>query len=119
MESSLTTRQIGARAEDIACHYLQQQGLQLLCKNFNCKMGEVDLIMQHGKYLVFVEVRLRKNPYYGDGLMSITRTKQRRLARTALYYLQQQRKLNSACRFDVVALAEAQKIDWIQNAFYI
>ncbi|MGD8936565.1 MAG: YraN family protein, partial [Thiogranum sp.] len=47
----------GDSAEQLACRYLQTQGLKLLQRNFYCRGGEIDLVMQHGDSLVFVEVR--------------------------------------------------------------
>ncbi|MCP3669207.1 MAG: YraN family protein, partial [Gammaproteobacteria bacterium] len=57
--SDQTTRKIGTEAEDLALEYLKQQGLTLLNRNYHCRRGEIDLIMQDGNFLVFVEVRYR------------------------------------------------------------
>ena len=48
----MNRRAIGDSAERLACEYLQQRGLQLLQRNFHCKGGEIDLVMQHGDSLV-------------------------------------------------------------------
>ena len=57
----------GQAAEDLACNYLCGQGLQLLERNYRCKSGEIDLIMQDRACLVFVEVRYRQHPLYCSG----------------------------------------------------
>lgn len=98
--------------------YLRQQGLRLLCRNYQCRLGEIDLIMHQGDTLVFVEVRFRRNRRFGGALASVTAAKQGRLRRTASFYLQS-RGLNEArqpCRFDLIA-CEGSEIHWIQNAF--
>lgn len=111
----------GHIAEDAALLYLTQQGLKLVTKNFRSRWGEIDLIMQHPKSLVFVEVRYRKSSYFGGGSASVDARKQRKLIRTALYYLQQQKMNNAICRFDVISLSTTEtgetSIDWIKNAF--
>ncbi len=98
----------GGYYEQLALAYLQRQGLQLIAQNWQQpKVGEIDLIMlQSGRSwdtLVLVEVRKRKISAFGDALMSITPSKQRKLIKTAHYFLQQHPKYaNFECRFDVV-----------------
>ncbi|HEY8353692.1 MAG TPA: YraN family protein [Methylophilaceae bacterium] len=107
----------GTEAESAAAEYLQQKGLKLLERNHVSRYGEIDLIMQDGKTLVFVEVRLRSSSGFGGAAMSITPVKQKRIMRTAEQYLQ--RHGNHACRFDVVLMsrADGSDIEWIRNAF--
>lgn len=107
----------GFAAEQVAAVFLQQKGLKLLEKNFRCKYGEIDLIMQDGKTLVFVEVRLRSNTRFGGAAMSINQSKQQKLSRTAEIYLQTHG--NAACRFDAILMqsADINTVEWIQNAF--
>ncbi|WP_292746923.1 YraN family protein, partial [Methylophaga sp. UBA3191] len=52
--------QSGKQAEQLACNYLEKQGLKLVQRNFYCRRGEIDLIMQDGQTLVFIEVRYRR-----------------------------------------------------------
>lgn len=115
----------GEDAETACCVYLKSQGLKLLNKNFNCRYGEIDLIMLDKKILVFVEVRFRKNTNYGGGLESITMAKQKKLRKTAELYLQQNSQYDNA-RFDVVSMSKNTQtklarqpytFDWITNAF--
>ncbi|MFA6178622.1 MAG: YraN family protein [Candidatus Methylopumilus sp.] len=108
---------LGSAAEQLAADYLQQQGLTMITCNYRCKFGEIDLVMREAKTLVFVEVRLRSNPRFGNAAASITPAKQQKIARTAEHYLQQHG--NSACRFDAVVMdkADTHNIEWIRNAF--
>ncbi len=114
-----STRQFGEEKEQQACAYLTKHGLQLVVKNYHCKLGEIDLIMQDQETLVFVEVRYRKQNDYGGGLESVTRGKQRKIIRAAQYYLETSKKQNYPCRFDVIAYAKDQKINWIKDAFWV
>lgn len=109
----------GQQAESLACEYLQAQGLTLLEKNFSCRLGELDLIMQADDTLVFVEVKFRKNADYGHGSEAVDRYKQRKLVRAAQYYLQQHPHLqDTPMRFDVVSIeGPMQRIQWLANAF--
>lgn len=88
--------------------FLQAQGLQLIAQNWQqAKIGEIDLIMlEQGSAwatLVFVEVRQRGRSHFGDAALSITKAKQRKLVKTARYFLQQHTQYaDYECRFDVI-----------------
>ncbi len=107
----------GKAAERLAATWLQQQGLKLLESNYRSRFGEIDLIMQDGREIVFVEVRLRSSNTFGDAGASITPAKQQKLARTAEDYLM--RHGMAPCRFDAVLLEslDARQLQWIRNAF--
>lgn len=108
----------GAQAERLAAQYLQQHGLTLLQQNYRCRYGEIDLIMQDGATLVFVEVRLRRRGDFGGAAASIDATKQAKLVRTAQVYLSTL-KNTPPCRFDAVLLRaeDGSGIEWLKNAF--
>lgn len=109
-----TPKQVeGDAAEERALHHLEKQGLKLVERNFRCKGGEIDLIMQDGKGLVFVEVRKRAGGGFGGAAASVTARKQARLVIAAQTFLQRY-KTPPACRFDVVAI-DAGTMDWLQN----
>ena len=109
----------GSDAEDLACRFLQARGLVLLERNFRCRRGEIDIILQDADTLVFVEVRYRRQNRYGSAVESVDRHKQSRLTACALYYLQARATApDPGCRFDVVAISGAdQAIEWIRDAF--
>lgn len=108
----------GVQAELWAAEYLRQQGLKLVTQNFHSYFGEIDLIMQDGGTLVFIEVRQRNRADYVSAAESIDRHKQRRLIRTAQYYLARLGCI-PPCRFDVVLMDDdcGCNIEWIKNAF--
>ncbi|MCK4950494.1 MAG: YraN family protein [Gammaproteobacteria bacterium] len=110
----------GQQAEQLACEYLEKEGLHLVQKNYRCPMGEIDLIMKDNGMLVFVEVRYRKNTKYGSGAETVTGRKQQKLLSTAMHYLQRHAKSTQTCRFDVVSMTNetnTDKIQWLQDAF--
>ncbi|XOV87291.1 MAG: YraN family protein [Pseudomonadota bacterium] len=110
------TRQRGHAGEDAALAYLQNQGLTLVTRNFAGRMGEIDLIMQDGNTLCFIEVRLRNNRNYASGAESITHNKIRKLIKTAqLYIMSHHQPPDINYRFDVVSLGSG--IEWIKHAF--
>jgi putative endonuclease len=109
-----TSKQMqGQAGEDQALVYLQRNGLCLVERNFRCKGGEIDLIMQERGTLVFVEVRTRGNAAYGGAAASVTPRKQARLILAAQVYLQRF-KMPPACRFDVMAI-DGASINWLKN----
>ena len=117
----IDSRAVGERWERVAESYLQARGLRTITRNFHCRLGEIDLIMEDGDCLVFAEIRYRRSTYYGSGAESVTKAKQSRIVRTAQRYLQSHRhRAMQPCRFDVLSMAYAGgKLDvtWIQDAF--
>jgi len=112
------SRQQGRNWEQYAEHWLVQQGLKPVCRNWHCRAGEIDLIMKHRDTLVFVEVRYRRQTRYGSALESVHTGKQRKLALAASQWLQAHPV--DAVRFDVVALQGPEhnpRVEWIRNAF--
>ncbi|MFT7559631.1 MAG: putative endonuclease [Flavobacteriales bacterium] len=108
---------IGAKAEAEARRYLEKSGLIFITANESCKHGEIDLIMKDKDTYVFVEVRYRKHAQFGGALESITPSKQEKVRRSALYYLQKQKLYEKhPIRFDVVAM-QAEECTWLQGAF--
>lgn len=109
---------LGYDAEEKACAYLKSQGLILIEQNFQLASGEIDLIMQDGEYVVFVEVRSRERDYR-EALESITSAKQHKVIKTAMLYLLEKNCFNKVdCRFDVI-VTDNTEIHWIKNAFSI
>lgn len=111
----------GANLESQAVVYLQSYGIMLLHRNFHCKYGEIDLIAKDNDVLVFIEVRYRKNDFFGSAKESITLHKQRKIICAANFYLQTRNWAQQiACRFDVIAMTgtiDNPQIEWIKDAF--
>ena len=113
------TQTKGNAAEQLACCYLQKQGLTLITRNYRCRYGEIDLIMHDNATLVFIEVRYRKANNQVDAATSIDHFKQAKIIRSAQYYLHQHQATNQLARIDVLLITEQSCqpiIDWIPNA---
>ena len=114
-------RDLGDAVENKTVDYLEQRNVTILQRNYLCKMGEIDIIAQDQQDLVFIEVRYRKNDYYGGALASVNLKKQKRLIRAASHYMQKTRITNStASRFDVIAISgnhDQLEFNWIKAAF--
>ena len=114
--------QRGAAAEDLAARYLQVRGLKILARNLRCKAGELDLVCLDDGVLVVIEVRQRGSAEFGGALGSVTWSKQRKIVRTAQFFLRREKHWrNLPMRFDVLAIeglpAGAHRIDWVKDAF--
>ncbi len=115
---SETAAQRDARKELLAAQFLPDQGLNLVASNYRTRLGEIALIMEDGRELVFVEVRYRLSAGFGSAADSVTAVKRRRLVRAAQRYLQDANGPLPACRFDVVAISGPDdKVDWLPAAF--
>jgi putative endonuclease len=107
----------GARAEELCAELLRKAGLRVLARNWRCRHGEIDLVAEEGRVLVFAEVRYRRDARYGGAAESVTAAKRARLVAAARLYLA--RRPETDCRFDVLLLdaLEASRVHWIRNAF--
>lgn len=114
------TRDIGQEGEALARRYLEKKGLTFVAANWSCQLGEIDLIMQLGATRVFVEVRTRRETYYGQGLDTVAWQKQHKLVRAVKLYQQVAGWWGDA-RFDVVSIElsgnREPRIEHIEYAF--
>lgn len=76
----------GVWGEELATEYLRKKGYSVLARNFRVRQGELDIVASKGRYLVFVEVKTRKNDHFAAAREFITPTKQRRLICAAEYW---------------------------------
>lgn len=112
---------IGKLGEDLAAQYLVENGYQILNRNYRCSFGEIDIIAQHNKELVFLEVKTRTSTVFGLPQESVTHSKQKRIKKIALQYLSEEGLKGRGIRFDVVGVllnkTGGNKIELIPNAF--
>jgi putative endonuclease len=109
----------GKSAEQLACSFLQQQGYDLVIKNYRTRRGEIDLIVEDETILLIVEVRYRSNPSYGLASESVDFRKQARIIQCARQYLAIHPPIKPV-RLDVITVTPAESepvIDWIKDAF--
>ena len=111
-------QQLGIRGEQLARTYLEQKGYLLLARNYRIGRKELDLIMQDGDTIVFIEVKTRVGSEFGTPAEAVTVLKQKNLLAAAQGYLDQNQLQEYPVRFDVVAIDLQQKtIQHIKNAF--
>ncbi len=116
-------RHLGNFVETLALNFLQRKGLRLLARNYQCRAGEIDLIVLQGNTLVFVEVRYRSTSSYGSAIESVTRSKQAKIVRCARHFVMRYPNHSRRnLRFDIVGISKtgnsaAYQIEWLENAF--
>lgn len=115
-QGTLNRRHIGTFYENKAKAYLIQKGYEMIVSNYRSRFGEIDLIAKDGRYVVFLEVKYKGETKHGYPRESVTITKQRRIKRTAQYYLMMHTSQAVYCRFDVIEILDDQ-IMHIENAF--
>ena len=114
---------LGAWGEERAAEYLEKKGFKRVVQNYHSRYGEIELIMENDTYLIFVEVKLRKNSRFGTPAEAVTPKKQEKLRNTALLYLQGH-ETEKQPRFDVIEIYAPKGMDTaplpirhIENAF--
>ena len=114
----MSTTTLGRGGEARAQAYLEEQGYKLLCKNYRNGPREIDLIMQTGCTVVFVEVKARSGTGSGTPAEFVTPAKQHLLTLAAEAYLIEMKLTDVPARFDVVEIyLGTDKVRHIENAF--
>ena len=113
---------VGKIGEALAIEHFKAQGYEIRAQNYRTRSGEIDLIVQRGKRVVFVEVKTRRSSKFGLPQAAVTPAKQRKISKIALNYLQAHNLLDAPCQFDVVAIVLSWKFELItlqhiENAF--
>ena len=94
---------LGPWGEALACEHLRRQGCRIVACNYRSRFGELDVIAQNRKFLIFAEVKLRKTAQYGAACEFVDARKQGRLRQTALIWLEQHETALQP-RFDVIEI---------------
>lgn len=117
------SRITGRWGESLAADYLQKKRYQLVALNYRCRYGEIDLIVRNRRYLVFVEVKLRKSDDFARAAEFVDLKKQDRIRTTAQLWLSTH-ETDLQPRFDVVEIYAPQgmetrnpKINHLEDAF--
>ena len=107
---------LGRAGEKLAVDFLKKKGFKILTTNYKTPVGEIDIIALDKDVITFIEVKTRSSDNYGMPCEAVDRKKQEKYYRSATYYLQREKKMDSKCRFDVVEIENGQ-INHIFNAF--
>ena len=123
MSGGEAARTLGRWGEELVAEDLRRRGWSVVDTNFRCRMGELDIVAQNDRYLIFVEVKLRKNERFGAAREAVTASKQRKLRIAAQYYLMSH-PTRLQPRFDVAEVyapqgvhTERPSISYLENAF--
>ncbi len=125
MSPDLNRRRVGNRGEALALRYLVKKGYTPVERNYRTRRGEIDLILNDGNTLVFVEVKLRRGTGFGDPLEAVTPRKQARIRLIAEQYLAEKGEDFAggfdAMRFDVVGIlltrSDNPEVRHVEDAF--
>ena len=115
----MTKLTLGSQGEAAVAEDLQRKGYTILARNYRRPCGEIDIIACTKQMLIFVEVKTRTTNYF-DPAELITPTKQKRILRTAEYFLMQNNYATMACRFDSALISwqrATPTITYLQDAF--
>jgi putative endonuclease len=108
----------GQSGESMALAYLEERGFRLIERNWNCRLGEIDLIVERGGETRFIEVKLRRSIAYGYPEASITGLKLRHLARAIECWMNAQKSPPNRYQVDAVAIlaipGQEPAIEWIE-----
>ena len=112
---------IGSEAERFARTFLEQQGLTFVMRNYRCRTGEIDLIMQDDNELVFVEVKYRSQSQHGSAVEFFHARKKRKFESAVMHYMQEKGFNPSIVphRIDFVGIEgkcqQQQNISWLKS----
>ena len=118
----MENRELGRFGEERAARWLRLRGYRIVETNYACRSGEIDLIARRGRYIVFVEVKLRKSADFAAAREFVTSAKQQRIRTTAAIWLSQN-ETDLQPRFDVIEIYAPQgaegkiTLNHIENAF--
>jgi putative endonuclease len=116
----LNNREKGNHGEQLAEGFLTGAGYRILARNFRSSSGEIDIVASTGDTVVFVEVKYRLSLSRGYPAESVTALKQRRIRKTAEYFIYKSRLPTNNFRFDVIQIIDdgtSPVIEHIENAF--
>jgi putative endonuclease len=107
----------GRRGEDRAADWYRARGYEIVCRNWRCAAGEIDLIARRGRVIVVCEVKARRSNAFGVPALAVGAAKQQRLRRLAAAWLADHRSGRLVeVRFDVVAVT-GDRVDVYERAF--
>ena len=106
----------GNTYEDKTVEYLKKTGMEVLDRNYRCRFGEVDLVCEEDRDLVFVEVKYRMNGKYGHPSAAINYYKRRNIVNVSRWYVQEKKRFEQNVRYDV-AIWFNGRLEYYKGAF--
>lgn len=111
---------LGKLGEDLALKKIKKMGYKCITRNYKCPLGEIDIIAKQNGYLVFLEIKTRRDRDTGYAKEAVNQRKMTQISKAALTYMKENNCCDAKARFDVVAVSinrEKTDIEVIQNAF--
>lgn len=109
-------RALGARGEELAARWYRERGYEILDRNWRCRAGEIDIVARRDRTLVVCEVKTRSSDAFGSPAAAVTRSKQLRLRRLAMAWLEAHDRRGVHVRFDVACVVGG-RVDVVVAAF--
>ena len=97
--------EVGRVGEDAALAAYERLGFRVVGRNWRCRAGELDLVVERDQLLVFCEVKTRSGTAFGGGYEAVTWGKQRKLRQLAELFVAAYRPTHAGIRFDVASVA--------------
>ena len=107
----------GTKGEIKACNYLKKKKYKILEVNYRNRLGQIDIIAQQKKTIVFIEVKSRSTLAFGRPSEAVDRRKQEKIKSVAMLYLIANKLTESQSRMDVIEMIGDNEINHIINAF--
>ncbi len=95
---------LGKRGERLALRLLQELGMEVLCRNYRCPYGEIDIVAREERMLCFVEVKTRRRLFRARPAAAVGQAKRKRIVRSAKHYLRELGRPPLPYRYDIVEL---------------
>jgi putative endonuclease len=115
-------RALGKLGENLAARFLARKGYGIIGRNVKTFVGEIDIVAREKPFIVFVEIKTRKNTSFGPPYLSVTEKKKRKLVQCALCYLKGRDALDGPWRIDIISIeldelnGLVKKIEHFENA---
>ena len=103
-KENMNKRNMGSQYEKQAASYLEEQGYQILERNYNSRLGEIDIIAYDKDVLAFIEVKYRKDSTFGLPREAVNYKKQQKIRSVAMGFIKQHNLFDKVCRFDVIEI---------------
>jgi len=110
------SRELGNEAELKAADALVAAGYNIIDRNYNTRVGEIDIIASKDNFICFIEVKYRNPRGFGTAIDAITKSKMRKILQTAKTYLYEIGRPDTDYRIDAVVM-DRNDIEIIQNIY--
>lgn len=112
----MNTRVIGSLQEDFAISYLEENGFEILERNFKCKIGEIDVIAKKDNIIRFIEIKYRKGNVVGGAFYAINQKKLIKISKIAEFYIMIHNFTDAMFSIDALII-ENENITYLENVF--